>query len=102
VAGHDDREGVAAQRGAHAAGVADLADGPRDLAVGDRPAGLDLAGRGVDPTAEIVDPGVVEGDVAQVAGLAVEERDDALDRACDRAGNSGGSIVRALSSRGRA
>src|SRR4051794_4258437 len=63
VARDDDRERVAAQRGADGPGRGRRADRPRDLAVGRRLSRADGTGRGVHGPPELVDVTEVEHDL---------------------------------------
>ena len=81
MAGHDDRERVAPERLADRLCGAALADPLGDLAVRDRLARRDRAGDRVDAAVELRNALHVEHDRREVARLALEQRDDRVDRA---------------------
>src|SRR4029079_15710644 len=81
VTRHDDRNGIPSERLTNGACRIGLADAFRDLAVRERRSWLDRARHVVDAPMELryrVVP--VERDVGEIARLALEQRDDAVDR----------------------
>jgi hypothetical protein len=84
VTRHDHREWVLPEGLADIARLRRVAEPGRDVAVRQRRAGRDRAGDRVDRSVKIRDAGLVEDDAGQVDRLAVEQRNDAVDRGAHR------------------
>ena len=80
VAGHDDHEGISADRLRYRILAAAAADKVGDLVIGAGFAARNGAGGCIDALVEHRDPGHVERHIGEVGGAAAQLRTDALDR----------------------